>query len=243
MNNRERQRNRELKFVLNFLKQKDLVFDDLIALPNDPPDFVFKKEGNYIGLEMVELWPKINSKPTVSAYEKVIKIAESQFLNLSNQLLSLSFTFRGHIDTSKGQDIKLGGIIASWVSDVLLNEIDSLNPNYTFSNPLPEIPELREVKYDSFNACIVSKWHLSMELKFCIPISSNEVNELILKKRKQIQSWNKEYDYFNKWLLVVLTDDPSSTFLNYQQILGNWNKNGLFDEIFFFDNFMLEIIV
>jgi hypothetical protein len=242
VNNREKQMIRESKFMENFLKQKEIFVDDIIHLKIDPPDFVLNKEGNYIGVEIVELWPKINSKPTVSAYEKVIKIAESQFLNLSNQPLSLSFTFRGNLDTHKGQDIELGDIIAKWVRDVLIYEIDVLNKNYTFSDPLLEIPELIEIKYYAYNNRNISNWHLSMELNFCLPISSNEVNDLITKKQNQIKGWNKEYNFFEKWLLIVITEDPQSTFLNHQQKIDNWNSDGLFDEIFIFDDFMRELI-
>lgn len=243
LNNREIQRQRELKFISNFLKQKEIDFDELQPLHDDPPDFILRKNDNYFGIEIVELWPKINSKPIIASYEKVIEIAESYFLKLTSQSLSLSFTFRGKLDTSKGLDIKLGKIIASWVRYVLLCEIDSHNLNCTFSNPIPEIPELKAIKYVVTDASMESNWHLSRELNFCIPISNKEVNELIFKKQNQILSWNKDYAYLKKWLLVVLTDDPSSTFLKHQQIQENWNKHGLFDEIFFFDNFMHEMII
>ena len=243
MKNKEKQRKLELEFIFNFLKYKNLIADDVIQLISDPPDFVFTIDGECIGVEIVELWPLKSSKPISSAYNKVIRESKLKFNSLSKSALKLSFTFNGFLDISKKKYLNFASHISNWVFNELDSKIDSFKVYKSFKNPIPEIPQLIEINYHLPLNNKSIDWHLSREVSFCIPIKDSEIRETITNKEKRIKAWNTNYSFDEKWLLIVLTEDPQSTFLNQQQTFTNWSVDGLFDKIFFFDNFMREIII
>lgn len=243
LNNKEKQREIEQEFILNFLRSKNLIADDVIQLISDPPDFVFTIDGECIGVEIVELWPLKSSKPITSAYNKVIRESELKFNSLSKSSLKLSFTFNGYLDISRKKYLYFASHISNWVFNEIDSKIDSFNANMSFKNPIPEIPQLIEINYHLPLNNKSINWHLSQEVSFCTPIKDSEIRETIINKERRIIAWNKNYSFDEKWLLIVLTEDPQSTFLNQQQIFTNWSADGLFDKLFFFDNFMREIII
>lgn len=243
MNNKEKQKKLELEFILNFLKHKNLIADDIIQLISDPPDFILTIGGECIGVEIVELWPLKSSKPITSAYHKVIRESELKFNSLSKSTFKLSFTFNGFIDISEKKYLNFASLISNWVFNELDSKIDSFKANKTIRNPIPEIPQLIEINNQLPLNNESINWQLSREVSFCIPIKDSEIRETIINKEQRIKAWNTNYSFDEKWLLIVLTEDPQSTFLNQQQTLTNWGVDGLFDKIFFFDNFMREIII
>jgi hypothetical protein len=240
-NNKISQRNRELGFFRNFIKSLDFEKYSFDHLDSDPPDFVFRNDiKETIGVELCELWDTNNQKEVQSAYEKVINHSKDEFQNLSKREICVSFHFQGRIDISNNNYKYFGSLISSWIYNQLDDYNRLVDHSLSYSNPIEDIPELKEIKFIKCDNCSKRGWFYDPQLIYGGQLKNGDLLKSVQKKHSQITSWNKGYYYNQKWLLLICTGESSSTFSDYGIDRINWSGFSDFDRIYIFDDFCRE---
>lgn len=240
-NNKISQRNRELGFFRNFIKSLEFEKYSFDHLDADPPDFVFRNDiKETIGVELCELWDTNNQKEVQSAYEKVINHSKDEFQNLSKREICVSFHFQGRIDISNNNYKYFGSLISSWIHNQLDDYNRLVDHSLSYSNPIEDISELKEIKFIKCDNCSKRGWFYDPQLIYGGQLKNDDLLKSVQKKHSQITSWNKGYYYNQKWLLLICTGESSSVFSEYGIDNINWDEFSDFNRVYIFDDFFRE---
>jgi hypothetical protein len=223
--NREEEKFAFNKFLRAFGKLPD-------GEKTESPDFIIPTEKGRIGVELTELiFEKINGISIAEIYsieDSIVKLVQFDFDKKSKKKIWATISFQDNIKISGKDKILLAQEISLFIINSLENYLDEHLENLEILENLPK--GVRGIYFDIvpfFTESLISP----MRGKWPPPIDFETLNEVILKKNRNLLRYKAKVDFVYLVILVSLSfKSHHGDFVNAGSLISND-----FDKIFLFN--------